>query len=968
MTESDDLETEEEAYIKETKRIITQLEFIIFKRNQNLEICLWRTFDSTIDILFIFTPKLSSKANDGINDHVTTIINASTLLSSVIKVLLSKFKRNETTVVETLVAVNRLTSTVQRMKFLLLEKSLKLAIIQSLYQLVKSLLFVFLVNEKQQNGGRKRQSVKLITPPLTPDTVSSFQHQQQQQQQQQQQTVDELDLSFYQGGMQHVTRVRTDKSSGKIKSNHTNNNDTVGKRFIRSISTLKKNQTATVEEEFDISQPTRQKIDQERVLLQSPAANVNVHKGSMRLFFTGGLNKKVNKNANTSTSSHIKDIFDNNNELDHSNRNSVQTLKSPYKRNIHIRTNDAICSSDSGCFTTSSNSTSNIIHTTTSIQKEYAEPVFIKQRQMKQNRSESDLLQILKPSTSSSSTQWFNSKKKQLLKKSSFLDKEKEKEKLYNIPTCDEDDEILRHAKEKGKEGSILHISEDGQDVLIMEMVSNKLQVLAGTLERLFMKLADETCQDLDYVDTYILSHLFFTDSFELLENLMARFHLEALPGEASYFKKWQRCIQVKVLNVISRWIKLQFQDFKQNPILITRLEAFLNGDVNRAGFTIEADMIKEALDRQSSQSGKSKHLLIIQTSQSLVSFGNNHSNGNGTTTSSTPANGLGRRPSVTPSFLSFVSYSTPPASPTHPLYQQHYQHQQDTFLSLNSKDIAKYLTLADFYILKCITAQDYLAMYYPSQKQHRKQTQEHNNYIAMMTERANKLSKWVLTEITVHKLHSKQRRTVIRKMIEIAKACLNWNNFHTSMVITMGLTQLQEFKGSGSSGGNGSHGNGTYCGTEESWQSSSLLPNRDILTFKSLLKYLNVCNNMSYYRNAFKKSAKAPCIPFFPIILKDLTFLMDGNATKKSDGLINFTKFRVLVQSIHTILNYTMENYYFASELDHFPFFPNASSSTSLSSSSSVPSSCSLLDQVASILETQINQQPQQYVTNNAV
>lgn len=52
-------------------------------------------------------------------------------------------------------------------------------------------------------------------------------------------------------------------------------------------------------------------------------------------------------------------------------------------------------------------------------------------------------------------------------------------------------------------------------------------------------------------------------------------------------------------MNVISRWIKLQFQDFQQNPILITRLEAFLNGDVNRAGFTIEADMIKEALDRQ---------------------------------------------------------------------------------------------------------------------------------------------------------------------------------------------------------------------------------------------------------------------------------------------------------------------------------------------------------------------------------
>lgn len=52
-------------------------------------------------------------------------------------------------------------------------------------------------------------------------------------------------------------------------------------------------------------------------------------------------------------------------------------------------------------------------------------------------------------------------------------------------------------------------------------------------------------------------------------------------------------------MNVISRWIKLQFQDFKMNPVLLTRLEAFLNGDINRAGFTIEADMIKEALERQ---------------------------------------------------------------------------------------------------------------------------------------------------------------------------------------------------------------------------------------------------------------------------------------------------------------------------------------------------------------------------------
>lgn len=175
-----------------------------------------------------------------------------------------------------------------------------------------------------------------------------------------------------------------------------------------------------------------------------------------------------------------------------------------------------------------------------SIQKEFAEPVFIKEQTLRHNRSESDLRFIsnmLKP---------LSNKEALLKRKPSQLSLAG---KLYNIKEfCDEDDDdVLKSVREKGKEGSILHISENGSDVLVMEMVqSSKLQVMAGTIEKLFIKLADETCQDLDYVDTYILSHLFFTNSLELLENLMARFHLEALPGEINYFKKWQRCIQVK--------------------------------------------------------------------------------------------------------------------------------------------------------------------------------------------------------------------------------------------------------------------------------------------------------------------------------------------------------------------------------------------------------------------------------------
>lgn len=42
----------------------------------------------------------------------------------------------------------------------------------------------------------------------------------------------------------------------------------------------------------------------------------------------------------------------------------------------------------------------------------------------------------------------------------------------------------------------------------------------------------------------------------------------------------------------------------------------------------------------------------------------------------------------------------------------------------------------------------------------------------------------------------------------------------------------------------------------------------------------------------------------------------MDGNKTINTSGLVDFTKFRMLVQSIYNVLNHTIE-------LEYFPFFP---------------------------------------------
>lgn len=96
------------------------------------------------------------------------------------------------------------------------------------------------------------------------------------------------------------------------------------------------------------------------------------------------------------------------------------------------------------------------------------------------------------------------------------------------------------------KKPEILKVTENGQTVLLYEMIGGKFQVIAGTPERLFEKLADETVQDTHYVDTFIIHHSSFTMSSVLLEQLISRFYLSPSPGEHEYFKKWQFSIQTK--------------------------------------------------------------------------------------------------------------------------------------------------------------------------------------------------------------------------------------------------------------------------------------------------------------------------------------------------------------------------------------------------------------------------------------
>ncbi|KAI8374845.1 ras guanine nucleotide exchange factor domain-containing protein [Blakeslea trispora] len=403
-------------------------------------------------------------------------------------------------------------------------------------------------------------------------------------------------------------------------------------------------------------------------------------------------------------------------------------------------------------------------------------------------------------------------------------------------------------------------------------MMEGKFQVVAGTPQKLFEKLADEAVQDIEFVDTYLLNHRSFMTSIELLDQLIDRFYLTPIPGEYEYFKKWQSSIQTKVLTVIYRWITISFQDFKNDKKLQKRLDLFRFSDSVKL-FQYQSDKINFALEAKDNQLKDAKASSLLDTSHP----------------SSMPQS---RRLSETFfSFQSFDALSLTLNSPS--LMDISYQNRHNlessytTFMSLDTKDIARYLTLADYYLLKSVHEQGI----------HDQKISTKVDYVQIMTERANMLGHWVAHELC-HLNYLKSKRSLVKKWIDIAKTCYDLNNFHTCMVITMGLESTPKLK--------------------EVWES---LSNKDSSAFALLQKLLDVNMNMRYYRQKTKQ-VKSPAVPFLPVVLKDYTFLNENPTFLRAyPNLINFSKFIFIKQFTDKTFGLLQESYWFSNELSHFPF-----------------------------------------------
>ncbi|KZP01331.1 ras GEF, partial [Calocera viscosa TUFC12733] len=154
----------------------------------------------------------------------------------------------------------------------------------------------------------------------------------------------------------------------------------------------------------------------------------------------------------------------------------------------------------------------------------------------------------------------------------------------------------------------------------------------------------------------------------------------------------------------------------------------------------------------------------------------------------------------------------------------------------------------------------------------------------------SNQLAAWV-TDSVLAKDEVKKRANVIRFWISVAEQCKRLKNFSTMAALTAGLNgpPIRRLR--------------------RSWEQ---VHQRANATLADLEKTIDSGRNFAEYRRLLA-TIDPPCVPFFGLFLKDLTFIQDGNSNfipVAGGKIINFDKRQKSSQVIRELQRYQAATY----------------------------------------------------------
>uniref|UniRef100_A0A3P8UX31 Rap guanine nucleotide exchange factor 5-like n=1 Tax=Cynoglossus semilaevis TaxID=244447 RepID=A0A3P8UX31_CYNSE len=200
-------------------------------------------------------------------------------------------------------------------------------------------------------------------------------------------------------------------------------------------------------------------------------------------------------------------------------------------------------------------------------------------------------------------------------------------------------------------------------------------------------------------------------------------------------------------------------------------------------------------------------------------------------------------------------------------------QQRSARMFSLNTWDVAVALTNFDWTIFNSIHEQQLVYFTFS-----RHAGSHHTVALELLLQRCNEVQLWVMTEVLLCPTLCR-RVQLIKKFIKIAAHCKAQRNLNCFFAVIMGL-------------------NAAAVGRlTQTWEK---IPGKFKKLFSELETMTDPSLNHKAYRDSFKKM-KAPKIPFLPLLLKDITFIHEGNKTFH-DNLVNFEKLHMIADTVRLI------------------------------------------------------------------
>ncbi|NXE11893.1 RPGF3 factor, partial [Lophotis ruficrista] len=197
-----------------------------------------------------------------------------------------------------------------------------------------------------------------------------------------------------------------------------------------------------------------------------------------------------------------------------------------------------------------------------------------------------------------------------------------------------------------------------------------------------------------------------------------------------------------------------------------------------------------------------------------------------------------------------------------------------ETLDLISSKDLASYLTDYDWNLFKSIHQVEMIHYIVGPQKFHDVTTAN----LERVMRRFNELQYWVATELCLCP-EVARRAQLLRKFIKLAAHLKEQKNLNSFFAVMFGVS------------------NTAVSRLAKTWER---LPHKIRKLHSALERMLDPSWNHRVYRLAVAKLSP-PIIPFIPLLLKDMTFIHEGNRTL-AENLINFEKMHMMAKTVRVL------------------------------------------------------------------